>query len=105
MRARHNFNSNRFMAAIDVLNYVVDLNIHKDSFLNLCKAYYAWDNMEFEHAYDHLKQVDSNQLELADIKNAIDMNLKALGTIANSKSTNLKLLYIGQPNKQCQWKS
>ena len=94
MRARHNFNSNRFMAAIDVLNYVVDLNIHKDSFLNLCKAYYAWDNMEFEHAYDHLKQVDSNQLELADIKNAIDMNLKALGTIVNSKSTNLKNCYI-----------
>lgn len=94
MRARHNFNSSRFMATIDVLNYVVDLNIHKDSFLNLCKAYYAWDNMEFEHAYDHLKKVDSNQIELADIKNAIDMNLKALGTIVNSKSTNLKNCYI-----------
>ena len=94
MRVRNNFNSNRFMACIDVLNFIVDLNIHKDSLLNLCKAYYAWDNMEFDHAYNHLTQVDSNQPEFADIKNVIEMNLKALGTIVHSKSTNLKNCYI-----------
>ena len=38
MRTRYNFNANRFRACIDILNYIIDLNIHKDSLLNLCKS-------------------------------------------------------------------
>lgn len=94
MRTRYNFNANRFMACIDMLNYIVDLNIHKESLLHLCKAYYAWDNMDFEEAYDNLKKVDANHIELSDIKNDIKFNLKALGNIMNSRSVNLKNFYI-----------
>ena len=94
MRTRYNFNANRFMACIDMLNYIVDLNIHKESLLHLCKAYYAWDNMDFEEAYDNLKKVDANHIELSDIKNDIKFNLKALGNIMNSRSVNLKNCYI-----------
>ncbi len=68
MRTRRNFNSHRFMPCIDILNYIVDLNIHKDSFLNLCKAYYYWDNMAFEHAYNHLKEVDTKAMEFVEIR-------------------------------------
>lgn len=94
MRVRSNFNSNRFMECIDTLNYVIDLNIHKDSLLNLCKSYYAWDNMEFEHAYDHLRKVNISQIEFVEIKNELKSNLKALGNIVNSRSVNLKNCYI-----------
>ena len=94
MRIRNNFNSNRFMQCIDILNYIVDLNIHKDSLLNLCKAYYSWDNMEFEKAYDHLTKVNTNQIEFVEIKKDIKKNLNALGNIVKSKSINLKNCYI-----------
>ncbi len=94
MRVRSNFNAKRFMACIDILNFIVDLNIHKESFLNLCKSYYAWDNMDFESAYDHLKRVDINQFEFIEIKNELGKNLKALGTIVNARSVNLKNCYI-----------
>ncbi|WP_405265403.1 TIGR02710 family CRISPR-associated CARF protein [Methanobrevibacter sp.] len=94
MRTRYNFNANRFRACIDILNYIIDLNIHKDSLLNLCKSYYAWDNMDFEEAYDNLRKVDVNQMEFTEIKNDIKFNLKALGNIMNSKSVNLKNCYI-----------
>ena len=94
MRVRYNFNSNRFMPCIDILNFIVDLNIHKESFLDLCKAYYAWDNMEFENAYNHLIKVDANQIEFVEIKNDIKNNLRALGNIVRSKSENLKNCYI-----------
>jgi CRISPR-associated protein (TIGR02710 family) len=94
MRTRYNFNAKRFKACIDVLNHIVDMNIHKESFLNLCKSYYAWDNMDFESAYEHLKRVDMNQFEFAEIKNDLKKNLKALGTIVNSRSENLKNCYI-----------
>jgi CRISPR-associated protein (TIGR02710 family) len=94
MRTRFNFNANRFIACIEILNYIVDLNIHKESLLHLCKAYYSWDNMDFEEAYDNLRKVDSNQVEFADIKNDIKFNLKALGNIVNSKSVNLRNCYI-----------
>ena len=94
MRTRNNFNANRFRACIDILNYIVDLNIHKDSLLHLCKAYYAWDNMDFEDAYEHLRKVNLNQVEFMEVKNDIKFNLKALGNIINSKSVNLKNCYI-----------
>ena len=94
MRTRYNFNANRFRACMDILNFIVDLNIHKESLLHLCKSYYAWDNMDFEEAYDHLKKVDSTQMEFVDIKDDIKFNLKALGNINNSKSVNLKNCYI-----------
>ncbi|MEE1150859.1 MAG: TIGR02710 family CRISPR-associated CARF protein [Methanobrevibacter sp.] len=94
MRTRNNFNANRFRACIDILNYIVDLNIHKDSLMHLCKAYYAWDNMDFEDAYVHLRKVNLNQVEFMEVKNDIKFNLKALGNIINSKSVNLKNCYI-----------
>lgn len=94
MRTRYNFNAKRFMACIDILNYIVDFNIHKDSFSNLCKAYHAWDNMDFESAYDYLKNVDMNNFEFAEVKSELKNNIKALGTIVNSRSLNLKNCYI-----------
>ena len=94
MRTRYNFNAKRFMACIDILDYIVDLNIHKDSFSNLCKSYHAWDNMDFESAYEYLKNVDMNQFEFVEIEDELKRNLKALGTIVNSKSANLKNCYI-----------
>ena len=94
MRTRNNFNANRFRACIDILNYIVDLNIHKESLMHLCKAYYAWDNMDFEDAYEHLRKVNLNQVEFMEVKNDIKFNLKALGNIINSKSVNLKNCYI-----------
>lgn len=94
MRVRHNFNSNRFRQCIDTLNFIVDLSIHKNSFLELCKGYYAWDNMEFEHAYHHLRNVNANQMEFGEIKKDIKKNLNALGNIVNSRSVNLRNCYI-----------
>lgn len=94
MRTRYNFNANRFMACIDILNYVVDLKIHKESFLNLCKGYFAWDNMEFEEAYDYLRKVNTKEMEFIEIKNDIKFNLKALGNIVHSRSDNLRNCYI-----------
>lgn len=94
MRTRYNFNANRFRACIDILDYIVDLNIHKGSLLDLCKSYYAWDNMDFEHAYEHLTKVDMNHMEVVEIKNELKKNMKALGTIVNSRSSNLKNCYI-----------
>lgn len=94
LRTRYNFNAKRYRTCIDVLDYIVDLNIHKDSFSNLCKSYYAWDNMDFEGAYDYLKNVDIKQREFIDIKDDLKKNLKALGTIVNSRSVNLKNCYI-----------
>ncbi len=94
MRTRYNFNAHRFIACVDILNYIIDLNIHKDSFLNLCKAYHAWDNMDFEKAYDYLMKVDLNQNEFIEVKKGITQNLKALGTIVHSRSKNLKYCYV-----------
>ena len=94
VRYRHNFNSNRFMACHELLKYIVDVNFHKESLLNLCSAYYAWDNMEFEKAYDYLSQVDRSNLEVCELKEHLEMNLKALGIIAHAKSVNLKNCYI-----------
>ena len=84
MRTRYNFNANRFMACMDVLDYIVDLNIKKDSLLYLCKAYYNWDNMNFDEAYKYLTKVDLNRLEFSEIKDNLKKNLSALGMIVNS---------------------
>lgn len=94
MRIRNYFNANRFMPCVDILSYIVDSSIHKDSLLNLCKSYYAWDNMEFEHAYNHLKKVDISLFEFLEIQDTLKKNIKALGTIVNSRSLNLKNCYI-----------
>lgn len=94
MRIRYNFNANRFMACIDVLNYIIDMKINKDSLLNLCMAYHAWDNMDFESANSHMRKVDINRIELAEITQDLKKNLKALGTIVNARSPNLKNCYI-----------
>ena len=93
IRIRHNFNANRFMACIETLKRIVDLNIEKESFLNLCKAYYYWDNMDFENAYSFLTKVNINQRHFIEIAVKLKKNLKALGIIVNSKSENLKNCY------------
>lgn len=94
MRIRHNFNSNRFMPCIDILNYIIDINIHKESLLNLCNAYYSWEMMNFEDAYNYLKEIDTKQIEFIEIKDQVKKNLNALGNIVHSKSANLKNCYI-----------
>ncbi|MBQ8205937.1 MAG: TIGR02710 family CRISPR-associated protein, partial [Bacilli bacterium] len=94
MRTRDCFNSYQFVHCINILNYIIDMNIHKDSFLNLCKSYYAWDNMEFEHAYEHMTKVDFNNFEFVEIKDVLEKNMKALGTIVHARSANLKNCYI-----------
>ncbi len=94
MRIRNNFNANRFMACIEILNYIVDLAIHKESLMHLCKAYYSWDNMDFEDAYDNLRKVQTNDIEFTEIRDDIKFNLKALGNIVNSRSQNLRNCYI-----------
>ena len=93
IRIRHNFNANRFMACIETLKRIVDLNIEKESFLNLCKAYYYWDNMDFENAYSFLTKVNINQRHFIEIAVKLKKNLNALGIIVNSKSENLKNCY------------
>ena len=95
MRTRYNFNANRFMSCIDTLNCIIDTSdIHVDSFLSLCEAYLAWDHMDFEAAYGHMKNVDRNLMGFAEIRTELEQNLKALGIIMNSKSANLKNCYI-----------
>lgn len=94
MRIRNYFNAHRFMSCVDILGYIVDSSIHKESLLHLCKAYYAWDNMEFERAYNHLKEVDTDLFELSQLQGDLKKNIKALGTIVNSRSLNLKNCYI-----------
>ena len=88
MRIRNNFNANRFIQCIDILNYIVDMNIHKSSLLKLCNAYYSWEMMNFEDAYNYLKEVDTKQIEFVEIKNQLKKNLNALGNIVHSKSVN-----------------
>lgn len=94
VRSRHNFNSYRFRECIEILGYIVDLSIHKESFLALCEGYYAWDIMEFEAAYNYLRQVNANHIEVVEIKKILKKNLNALGIIVNSRSENLKNCYI-----------
>lgn len=94
MRVRNNFNANRFMPCIDSLDNIVDLTIHKESLLNLCKSYYSWDNVDFENAYKYLIKVDFNHREFIELKAKLKKNLNALGIIVNSKSVNLKNCYI-----------
>lgn len=94
VRSRHNFNSYRFRECMEILRYIVDLSIHKESFLALCEGYYAWDIMEFEEAYNHLRKVNANHMEVVEIKKILKKNLNALGIIVNSRSENLKNCYI-----------
>ncbi len=94
MRIHQSFNANRFIQCIDILNYIVDMNIHKKPLLNLCNAYYSWEMMNFDDAYNYLKEVDINAMEFAGIKNQLKKNLNALGNIVHSRSSNLKNCYI-----------
>ena len=94
MRVRSNFNANRFFTNIDVLNNIVDSSIAKDDLLNLCKSYYAWENMDFNEAYNFMTQINMDRLIFYEIKEELKKNLKALGAICKSKSENLKNCYI-----------
>lgn len=94
MRVRRYFNSYSFMECIDILEKVIDLRFNTDSFLNICKSYYSWDNMDFENAYDYLTKADFNHLEFIEIREKLKKNLTALGIIIHSRSQNLKNCYI-----------
>ena len=94
MRVRNHFNANRFYTASEILEKVVDTNIHKEELINLVKAYYAWDNMNFEEAYDYLTKVNLQSFEVSEIKDELKINLKALGAIVRSPHENLKNCYI-----------
>ena len=78
----------------EILEKIVDESIHTEDLMNLSNAYYAWDNMDFDVAYDFLTKVDLNLLELKEIKDDIKINLKALGAIVRSQHENLKNCYI-----------
>lgn len=94
MRIRNYFNANRFYTASEILENIVDENINKENLLNLVKAYYAWDNMDFIVAYDYLTKVNLDGFELSEIKDDLKINLKALGAIVRSPHENLKNCYI-----------
>lgn len=94
MRVRNYFNNNRFYTAAEIAENIVDENIAKDDLLNLSRAYYAWDNMNFEEAYDYLTKVNMNVFEFKDINENVKINLKALGAIVRSPHENLKNCYI-----------
>lgn len=94
MRIRNYFNANRFYTASEILENIVDENINKENLLNLVKAYYAWDNMDFIVAYDYLTKVDLDGFELSEIKDDLKINLKALGAIVRSPHENLKNCFI-----------
>ena len=94
MRIRNYFNANRFYTASEILNNIVDEKINKENLLNLVKAYYAWDNMDFIVAYDYLTKVNLDGFELSEIKDDLKINLKALGAIVRSPHENLKNCYI-----------
>ena len=94
MRVRNHFNANRFYTASEILENIVDTNIHKEDLINLVKAYYAWDNMDFEVAYDYLTKVNLESFEVSEIKDELKINLKALGAIVRSPHENLKNCYI-----------
>ena len=94
MRMRNHFNANRFYTASKILETIVDVNLPKEDLINLVKAYYAWDNMDFEIAYDYLTKVDLEKLAFNDIRDDLKINLKALGTIVRSPHENLKNCYI-----------
>ena len=94
MRVRNYFNANRFYTASEILENIVDESIHTEDLLNLVNAYYAWDNMDFDVAYDYLTKVNLNVFELSEIKDDVKINLKALGTIVRSPHENLKNCYI-----------
>lgn len=94
MRMRNHFNANRFYTASEILETIVDVNLPKEDLINLVKAYYAWDNMDFEIAYDYLTKVDLEKLAFNDIRDDLKINLKALGTIVRSPHENLKNCYI-----------
>ena len=94
MRMRNHFNANRFYTASEILETIVDANLPKEDLSNLVNAYYAWDNMDFEIAYDYLTKVDLEKLAFNDIRDDLKINLKALGTIVRSPHENLKNCYI-----------
>ena len=94
MRVRNYFNNNRFYTAAEIAENIVDENIAKDDLLNLSRAYYAWDKMNFEEAYDYLTKVNMNVFEFKDINENVKINLKALGAIVRSPHENLKNCYI-----------
>ena len=94
MRMRNHFNANRFYTASEILETIVDVNLPKEDLINLVNAYYAWDNMDFEIAYDYLTKVDMDKLAFNDIRDDLKINLKALGTIVRSPHENLKNCYI-----------
>lgn len=94
MRIRNYFNANRFYTASEILENIVDENINKENLLNLVKAYYAWDNMDFIVAYDYLTKVNLDGFELSEIKDDLKINIKALGAIVRSPHENLKNCYI-----------
>lgn len=93
-RVRRLFNSHNFMQCIELLEKIVDLRFNKETYLNICRSYYSWDNMDFENAYEYLTKADLSLVEIIEIREKLKKNLKALGIIINSRSLNLKNCYI-----------
>ena len=87
------FNAYRFTSAISFLEEIVDPDLNKDEFIKLSKAYYAWDNVDFDTAYEILKEVDMNIEQFKDVSDLLKDNLVALGNVCNTFSENLRDCY------------
>ncbi len=88
------FNNNRFDSGNDLICEIVDPEFEKDKVAALFKAYSCWDNVNFEEAYDVLKNLDVSYSFFEPLSKQIKINKNALGNILNSYSQNLKSCYI-----------
>ena len=88
------FNDYRFTSAISFLEEIVDPDLNKNEFIKLSEAYYAWDNVDFDTAYEILTDVDMNIEQFKDVSDSLKDNLVALGNVCNTYSENLRDCYI-----------
>lgn len=88
------FNHNRFDSGIDIISEIVDPEFDKELCINLFNAYSLWDNVNFEDAYDILKDLDTSNPFFESLSQQMKINKNALGNITRSHSQNLKFCYI-----------
>lgn len=93
-RIKQYFNSYRYIEAVDILDGIISSIIDKESFVNLCNAYYRWDIMDFENASLYLNKVEVTLPEFIEIREKVKKNKKALSIILHSRAEHLKNSYI-----------
>lgn len=88
------FNNCRYDYALSLVDHLVSPDLDKEYFKNFFKAYYYWDTVQFEKAYEFLSNIDLSSPFLGPLKNEVKNNIKALAMISKSHSDNLKNCYI-----------